>query len=84
MKIPHILVNSANVLHILPILVNYAMLVNSANINMWYYEYFAYIIWYVTGVQGPIIQSWVRLKIKVLFLAMVGHSQANRYLANGI
>ena len=30
------------------------------------------------------IQSWVRLKIEVLFLAMVGHSQANRYWANGI
>ena len=31
-----------------------------------------------------IIQSWVRLKIEVLFLAMVGHSQANRYWANRI
>ena len=53
MKIPHILVNSANVLHILPILVNSAMLVNSASINMQYYEYFAYTNGDVTGVQGP-------------------------------
>ena len=53
MKIPHILVNSANVLHILPILVNSAMLVNSASINMQYYEYFAYTNGDVTSVQGP-------------------------------
>ena len=53
MKIPHILVNSASVLHILPILVNSAMLVNSASINMQYYEYFAYTNGDVTGVQGP-------------------------------
>ena len=55
MKIPHILVNSANVLHILPILVNSAMLVNSASINMQYYEYFAYTNGDVTGVQGPLL-----------------------------
>ena len=53
MKIPHILVNSATVLHILPILVNSAMLVNSASVNMQYYEYFAYTNGDVTGVQGP-------------------------------
>ena len=57
MKIPHILVNSANVLHILPILVNSAMLVNSASINMQYYEYFAYTNGDVTGVQGPLIEA---------------------------
>ena len=59
MKIPHILVNSANVLHILPILVNSAMLVNSASINMQYYEYFAYTNGDVTGVQGPFIDEAV-------------------------
>ena len=69
MKIPHILVNSANVLHILPILVNSAMLVNSASINMQYYEYFAYTNGDVTGVQGPSLDVYyvtdVIIKISV-------------------
>ena len=69
MKIPHILVNSANVLHILPILVNSAMLVNSASINMQYYEYFAYTNGDVTGVQGP------RILVRIVRTTMLCHAK---------